>query len=264
MKSFSLPAILNSLIVFAFSFFIVIIPFGFIDLSPALRVIFSLAIAFSVSFCAYGIFGKNEERKRDIKCKKVKETDALFTLNTRSQKQIQKIFGELLNKLGLVYKRNNGYFSVNGISVLPVFLPEELNFNELLKLYRNRPFDDEKLVIISDRFSSDLSCSEKLIMLRTKSVIPLFEKYDLLPKIDKAVKPERKLLKALFYKTNGKKLILYGACLIALGFFVFYPVYYFVSGTIFFVYGLIALFFGKIKPFDHKDDLLTLLNENKR
>ena len=85
-----------------------------------------------------------------------------------------------------------------------------------------------------------------------------------MPKIDKAVKSERKLLKALFYKTNGKKLILYGTCLIALGFFVFYPVYYFVSGTIFFVYGLIALFFGKIKPFDHKDDLLTLLNENKR
>lgn len=262
MKSFSLPVILNSLIVFVFSFFIILLPFGFVDLPPALRVIFSLAIAFTISFSVFYLLKDKENARHDKKCKKARKDEAIFTLNRCTKKEIVKIFGELLDRLNLSYEQQSGYFSTNGVSILPCFLPEELSLNELLSAYRNCPFENEKLIVISDKFSSAVNL-KNLSVVHTRSIVALLDKEKLLPETQKPVKPKRNILKALFYKANGKKLILYGTCLICLGFFVFYPLYYFISGSIFIVYGLIALFFGNIKPVDRKDDLLFLLNKTE-
>ena len=261
MKSISLPLIFNTIIVFTATFFVVAVPFGFINISPLLRIVFNLAISSCIAVSAFGIFTISES-KRKVKTKtSLRTKDAVTALNALNANQISTVIKRYFQKIGLPFQCKKGYYRVNGACLYFCLLPEELSANDVISIRRNNPYDCTKLIVVSQKFSSGALkyCDKKTIPFRTEYLATALLEVDLSNLDLKPEKRKKNITSMLFYKTNGKKLIVYGVCLFALSFFVFYPVYYFVFGGIFIVYGLIALFFGKIKPVIKNDDLPTIL-----
>lgn len=264
MRSLYLPAIFNFLICTVAVFISCSLALTYLKVSELIKIV--VAITFSLLLGALCYFETVRKRKnkiyvngRSVEVKACAETLTLFP----KTKQIE-TFTLLFNSFCKDFDFSDGYFLVNGVCLIPCLKLDDLNFDEAKTLVEVCPFKSEKTIIISSGFTKNLttfSDSLNLTLITTAEVIPLLIERKLIG-YEKPLKQKKEnLFFRLFKKANGTKTIIYGATMIAFSFFVFYPVYYLVSGTIFIVFGLIAKFFGRSTDFFQEEkSLLNLLN----
>ena len=82
-------------------------------------------------------------------------------------------------------------------------------------------------------------------LIKTEAIVPRLLEKNLIPLKAPPKKNFPLNIKKLFTKKSGKKFVAYGITLFIFSTFAFYPTYYVISGTVFIVYGLIALLFSK-------------------
>lgn len=258
----SLPLFLNTIILLTLLFTVNLLGLSFLRIPIWLKILLAIMLSCAVSALAFIRWRSKSIYRTKIKQSKKQLACDLMLLNTLGRSQITEIFSALFKNLKQPAEEKQGYFLVSDTTVYPYCLPESLGYNEIKQTVDSSPFKSEKFLIISDGFKEGVkiySGSLKAILITTETVVPLLNKYGLLPKNEKQEIKKKNLFKALFKKANGGHFLIYGITLIAMSFIVFYPIYYVVSGVLFAVFGLIALFFGKIDTVGQDEDLLSAL-----
>lgn len=268
MRSLYLPAIFNLVICSVAVFILCSLALTYLKVAETVKIV--IAIVFSALLGALCYFETVRKRKNKIfvndRAVEIKSCADILTLLSKPE-QIE-TFTKYFESCQVDFDFIDGCFLVNGVCVIPCLKCEDLTFDEAKALVETCPFKRDKTIIISNGFSKKLTllCDNlNAVPICTEEVIPhLLEKgligYEKPPKQKK-----EKLFFRLFKKANGTKTIIYGATMIAFSFFVFYPVYYLVSGTVFIVFGLIAKFFGRgADYFKDEKTLLKLLDLPKK
>lgn len=251
MKSIYLPTIINTAILSVTTFIVSLFLFATLNVPYWLKIFISCLFTLTLGGMCFQL-----TRKKRLKAASIKHNAAsikLFreTLNLLPPQKQREIFTEYLKKTGSEYKSKNGYFFVNGFSVYPCFLLDDITFNEAKKILDDSPYKANKTVIISNGFSENLLKYREalpMILIPSEDFIAELNKYGLIKETKPVKVKKQTIFIKLFKKANGLKFILYGITMIILSFIVFYPIYYLISGTIFTVFGLIAAFFGKLEP----------------
>ncbi len=128
-----------------------------------------------------------------------------------------------------------------------IFLPDPVSANEILVRLRKLP-ENSLLTVVGANFTSsalELQNKTKVVKIVTlEQIVHLLKDYPL-----EKPKNKKKSLRSLFnitYKRKKAKIFaLYGGILLVMSNFVFYPVWYIISGCLFSVYSITALFFPK-------------------
>lgn len=258
----SLPLFLNTCFLLALLFAVNLLGLSFLRIPVWLKILLAIMLSSAESALAFIKWRSKSIYRTKIKQSKKRLACDLMLLNTLKRSQITEIFSALFKNLSQTAEEKQGYFLINDIAVYPYCLPESLGYNEIKQIVDGSPFKSEKFLIISDGFKEGVkiySGGLKVTLITTETVIPILNKYGLLPKTEKQEIKKRNLFKALFKKANGGRFLIYGITLIAMSFIVFYPIYYVVSGVLFAVFGLIAMFFGKIDTVGREEDLISAL-----
>ncbi len=251
MKSIYLPAIINTAILSVITFVVSLLLFVTLNVPYWLKILISCL--FSLTFGCICFRITRTKRLKTVGVKNKAASIRLFTetLNVLPAQKQRDIFSDYLEKRGFEYKSKKGYFLVNGFSVYPCFLLDDITFNEAKNIIDASPYKADKTVIISNGFSENLlkyRDALPLILIPSEDFSEELNKHGLINETKPVKVKKKNIFLKLFKKTNGLKFILYGITMIILSFIVFYPIYYLISGTIFTVFGLIAAFFGKIEP----------------
>ena len=253
MKYPSLPAALDGILTLVFSFaaFLTILLSLKVYRVSAFMIAFTLAAVFS--FTVYRL----SRRKRLFLAQKDASAHIRSTidaLNQMNEKCLREVFCSALSSLGKQATPDpSGVAVISGETVvLPVFMPEPVTGNQLKMLLYGRE-ENEKVIILSSAFTIEAKTYAE------KRGIRLFSARQIADFLDKAnvkVAEEKKrtsifdgMFSRLFKRTNGLKFILFGLSLTAMAFVVFYPIYYYIAGGAFVIFGLSAMLFS---PYEHK------------
>ncbi len=258
----TLPLFLNTCLLLVLLFTVNLLGLSFLRIPLWLKILLAIMLSATVSALAFLRWRKNSIYRTKIKQSKKQLACDLMLLNTLKRSQITEIFSALFRNLQQTAEEKQGYFLINGTTVYPCCLPESLGYNDVKRIVDNSPFKSEDFLIISDGFKEGVKIYNEVLkvkLISTETVVPILNKYQLLPKNEKQEIKKRNLFKALFKKANGGRFLFYGITLIAMSFIVFYPIYYVVSGVLFAVFGLIAMFFGKNGTISQDEDLLSAL-----
>lgn len=264
MRSLYLPAIFNFLISTVAVFILCSLALTYLKVVEIIKIV--VAITFSLLLGAHCYFETVRKRKnkifvndRSVEIKACAETLTLLPKTKQSE-----TFTTLFQSFCKDFDFSDGYYLVNGVCVIPCLKLDDFTFDEAKALIETCPFKSDVTIIISNGFTKNLtsfSDSLNLTLIKTEEVVPLLIERKLIGYEKPPKQKKDNLFFRLFKKANGTKTIIYGGTMIVFSFFVFYPVYYLVSGTIFIVFGLIAKFFGRSADFFKEEkSLKKLLN----
>ncbi|MBR1867775.1 MAG: hypothetical protein IJ800_04250 [Clostridia bacterium] len=126
-----------------------------------------------------------------------------------------------------------------------LFLPEPLSANDIIPLLWDIP-PDTTLTVVGVSFTRSaldlIQKTDRIKLVTLEKIAPSFK--DLPVKTEKKKKRSfRSLFAITFDRKKAKVFALYGAALLLMSNFVFYPVWYIISGCVFSLYALTALFF---------------------
>ena len=256
MKKISISAITNAILTAATVFFILCYPFSKI-LPRALTMVFSALIALLAGAAVYGASLKKTRRSLFRSEEKNAFYQRMHALYMCTDDEIQEIFCSLFNRLNICANVSGRHMRLNGgETLIAALLPEQMSANDLAVILRDPSLKSKKTTVVSSSFSQgavSLARSTGVDLIDGDVLGKLLEKNELLPKpAPLSAKPSlREKIAPVFYKANGKRMLFYAAVLGAFSYFSFYPVYYVASSAFFAVFGLIALFFGKIGATAH-------------
>jgi len=174
----------------------------------------------------------------------------MHTLNVCTYDEKLTFFRDVLSKLNIsAYIKDDHLLLFGGKKLLPLFSPSAVTEGNLFFLTRKLRSDKKPIIILSARFTAEAYLFAKeinVVLFDGEQVYNLLKLADRLPKStasDRRNSPTA-FFKRIFIKSNGVKFILFGLSFIVMAFMVFYPLYYYIVGGIFIVFGLIALFFA--------------------
>ena len=267
MRTFIFSALIDSLLTLAFSFF------AFFTLLITFKVyrpsamLLSVTAATAFSSCVYFLSAR---RKRLLLSKdESKDVNAcMHVLNVCTYDENLAFFCSVFNKMGISASVIGEHISLlNGKKVIPAFFPSPLNDNQLKQLTdKIKKSVSDKIIVLSSGFTPDALTYAKsayISVFAAKDVYSLLKERSCLPDVTVPVKLPfySGFFQRLFVKNNGVKFILFGLSLLIMAFIVFYPLYYYIAGGIFIVFGLISLSFAKpVKR--EKTDLSAHLSED--
>lgn len=249
MKNLNLPIILNGVIAAALSFFCFTVICTLLPVGPAPRIIFSLVLTagFTVGFVLIqkdALINKRARLERDGALNRGE-----YFLHTCPYDVAEEIFLAYFSNMGIRANARGQYMSIGDKYALCLLLfPDEGTQNDVKRAFFDNPFPHLKLGIVSKDFSegaSDLSEALGVELIKTEAIVPRLLEKNLIPLKAPPKKNFPLNIKKLFTKKSGKKFVAYGITLFIFSTFAFYPTYYVISGTVFIVYGLIALLFSK-------------------
>ncbi len=224
----------------------------------------TLSAAFSIVFSA--LVYKLSSARRIARGENVDErVNALMDkLNVCTYDEIFAVFRPIFNRMRINTRVADDYMILReNVLVKFSFRPDNLSANELYLILKDISVNNYSVVVLARGFTPDaLSFAKK----RGVKVFGASRIYDFLK--DNSSLPELELnekkpfydglFARLFQKTNGVKFILFGLSLVAMAFIVFFPIYYYICGGAFVVFGAACLILGK-KPFACDDDLGSVL-----
>ena len=251
MKIFTLSAFVDAVIscvLCFFAAFTVLISFKIYRPSAAL---FSVVAAAALAFAVYFLSARRKSNALlQDRTKAVKQCMDIFNVCTYGENLA--FFASAFNKMGISASVTNEHISLgNGKKAVPFFYPSPITDNMLKALAdRIRINGDERIIVLSSGFTANALAYAKcayISVFGAKDVFELLNKHDLLPEIKATVKKRRYFpaLTGLFVKNNGVRFILFGLSLIIMAFVVFYPLYYYIAGAVFILFGMVSLIFAK-------------------
>ena len=221
----------------------------------------SILIAIPISiifFCAYALIYKKKKGKLAVK----REDEERFLKCTNSlclasnEENVKRVF-LTLERLG-----KKPFLTEDGILCEGNFFFVNFNYDSattgnVADAYKKTP-QGKNLVYLGVNFTEDAINFADGFYPRIK-LVPLSEFFPLLQKAltlpEGGFLPKRKktgffnLVKATFSKTRAKTLALYGSFLLIMSRFVFFPIWYIITGSIFVLYAITVKFFAP-KPIE--------------
>ena len=204
-------------------------------------------------FCAYLLCHKKkkgrlaikrEDEERYVKClnalclmSREEGENVVFKALDRLGKNPLKVIGGLVS--------GDNFYYVN-------FSYDSVSAGGIVKAYKQTP-KGKNLVFVGVSFSEDgvnfaKGFEKRITLVPLTDLFPLLKQTDCLPDGGFIPKKQKigaiKLLRATFNPKRSKTFALYGIFLLAMSRFVFFPVWYIVSGSIFLIYALAIKFFA--------------------
>ncbi len=262
MKTLSIPKIINFLILFIFSVLLFVLILQAVKIPKVLSFILGAILGGCLSYFLILAFEKLNAKNALslVKAKRIKQ--CMLILNTLATDELLKLFLEVFNRLNIsaTIKDEHTLVFKKKIAVF-LFSPKPLSANDIY--FFSLKHKTKKILIFSPEFERGVTASIKqnVTLIDKKLIFAMLEKTDLLPDLTPPKKPALKsrlknFFSVIFSKTKGAKFIFYGTVLFLFSFITFFPTYYIISSAIFIVYGLIALFFGKIETKKSLEDFL--------
>ena len=263
MNKFVFSSAIDAFLSGAAGFFVFLYLFSKI-IAGILPVTISLLLSAAVAAAVYFISAKRSVYKKNSLFLKNEFERRMLILYACSDGEIQKIFSKILDRLHICADVSGRHMEISGGNIIVAPLKTEpLSADDIIFIKRSHPFA-RSVTVISAAFSPNA-----VRVCRALSITPFpavdfgrfLDGLGLLPAADKNIKKPSLLNRFSVFseKQNGKRFLIYGAFLCALSPLVFYPAYYLIFGTIFTVYGLIALFFGKSKTKANSDETVKNL-----
>ena len=175
------------------------------------------------------------------------------TLLLSDEKTILTVFTDYLSKKGKTIQKENGFLVSGENFVCWKLSYDGLTVGDVVSFYKLTP-KGKRLVLIGDEFTEKATdfakgFSGRIRLLPLVSLFPELREYGCLPETDFPALPERKknlraVLRHSFDKKKGKKYALYGIFLLLFSYFVFYPLWYVVSGCAMIVYAIAVTLFA--------------------
>ena len=252
MSKFRISAISDGLFII-FSSFLTAFTILFYLLKNNVRAILISLPLSVITFCVYmliknkkkGVLAvKKEDEERFLKC-----TGALCLAS--DMENLKRVF-ETLEKLG-----KKPFWTEDGILCNSDFFFVKFNYdpisvNGVVDAYKKTP-KGKNLVFLGVNFSIEATAfvdgfGSRIKLVALSEFFPLLKKVQTLP--EGGFLPSRKktsflnLLKATFSKGKAKTFATYGSFLLIMSRFVFFPVWYIISGSLFLIYAITIKFFA--------------------
>ena len=211
-----------------------------------------------ITFCTYMIICKNkrgklkvkrEDEERFLKC-----TNALCLASEKDSKQVVFNTLERLNKRPLLTDDGiiceNDFFYVN-------FSYDSITIGGVTEAYKKTP-KGKNLFYVGVSYSQEAKdfadgFSNRIKLIPLNELFPVLVKVHTLP--EGGTLPIKKkvgfiqLVKQSFNKEKARKFALYGGFLLVMSRFVFFPIWYIISGSTFLIYAITIKFFAP-KPIE--------------
>ncbi len=256
MKKFRFSQISDALFVFALAALAVYVPAAFYTrMKPA-----AAAIAIAAAAIAASVYLRRTIRKNGKAAIK-KEDEETFAkcriaLILGSKSDGNAVVRSLLIKEGKEPKeQKGGFLTSDGNFVFAEFLLESLSADKAVAAYKKTP-KGKNLAYIGISFSEECerlaeSLSPRIKLVKLEEIFPLLKKHGVIPEGGfVAKKSKRKIADAIRSSFDRKKagtFAVYGAAMLAMSYFAFFPVWYVLSGCFFIVYSLAILIYAKPK-----------------
>ena len=153
----------------------------------------------------------------------------------------------------------------DGTVVIPAFFPSPVTDNQLAFITRDvRNKKPERIIVLSAAFDAGaIRYAERTgaLAVNAKQIYAFLKERSHLPEKPATQKKTslKEFFERLFVKRNGVRFLLFGLSLVIMAFVTFYPVYYYVSGAGFILFGLAALVFAAAPTAKEKITLTELL-----
>lgn len=252
MSKFRISAISDGLFIIFSSFLTAFTTLFYLLKNNVLAILISLPISV-ITFCAYmlmvnkkkGVLAvKKEDEEKFLKC-----TGALcFASDLENSKRVF----ETLEKLG-----KKPFWTEDGILCNNDFFFVKFNYdsvsvNGIVEAYKKTP-KGKNLVYLGVNFSSETltfvdGFGSRIKLVALSEFFPLLKKAQTLP-IGGFLPNKKKttllqLLRATFSKGKVKTFATYGSFLLIMSRFVFFPIWYIISGSVFLIYAITIKFFA--------------------
>lgn len=252
MFKFKISEISDGIFVFGGSFLTAFVVSFYFLKNNVTAIVLSIPVALIV-FCAYTLLKRKKKGKLQIK--REDEERFLKCLNAlcfMSKQEWENIVFTTLERLGkspikvdfgIVYEEN---------FVQVKFCYGQIGLDEIVKAYKKTP-KSKNLIFIGTAFTTE---SQDFVLGFEKRIclVPLSEFFALMKQTDNLPEggfiPKKKkvgfltLLKGTFKKEKAKTYALYGGFLLIMSRFVFYPLWYIISGSVFLIYAITIKFFA--------------------
>ena len=241
-----LSSVTNAALTALLTFFISEYALSLFIPTPAAK---GLSVFFAATaFIAVCLFTSRSGKRRLFALRGEKEfLERMRNLYLCTDDEIGDIFRRLFDELHICARIDGRRMRFEGKTLFAALYPETLSANDLsviLRAYGNNT------VVISSSFSDGAVSFAKekgARLIDGASFGRFIDNIGLLPPASANARKKSfsEIVRPLFHKRSGKKLLFYAAVLAVFSSMTFYPVYYVVCATVFAVYGLIALFFGE-------------------
>ncbi|MBR2385137.1 MAG: hypothetical protein IKA99_05990 [Clostridia bacterium] len=137
------------------------------------------------------------------------------------------------------------------------FSYDKITIGNIVEAYKKTP-QGKRLVYLSVDFSDEAKSfadgfNSRIALIPLSDFFALLQKTSTLPEGGMLPKTKKlgfiNLIKATFSKTKAKSLAFYGSILLIMSRFVFFPIWYIITGSIFLIYAITVKFFAP-KPIE--------------
>lgn len=237
------------------SFMIFLATFNYLKVKEPYHIVLALFFAI-IAFVVFFVFKNKNYQKLNLtqkENKKIKNfTDYLIVKNSKEllldfKFYLQKAgYMPLKSKNALVLQEQKTY-------VYLLFNFEKIKKDQIISFVKTTP-SGYKTAIISTTLSEDsqMLCkilNDKITTISVEKVYLFLKENNMLPNLEYSLTPKKIklkiLLKECFKRKRCTHFFYVGTIMLVFSLFVFYPKYYLIMGTLFCIYGLICLFYGK-------------------
>ena len=257
MFKFKVSEISDGLFIFG-SVFLIAFVIGFYFLKNNVTSILVAVPCAVVLFSAYMLFLKKKKGKLLIK----REDEEKFIKCANALCLENRIFGEnlifsTLLSLGKTPQKVTGGIVCENNFYYVKFTYNKITVGEVAHAYKLAP-KSKTLVFVAIAFESEAltfasSFFTKITLLSLNEIFPILKKANTLPSGGFIPKEHKtsiiNLLKQTFQRQKAKTFAFYGAFMLIMSRFVFFPVWYIISGSLFLIYAITIKFFAP-KPFE--------------
>ena len=228
----------------------------------------AVTLSFSVAAAAFTFAFRQRRAENLIKAAPdLKARMHIFNVCTLDENL--NFFCAVFNKMHIdTYVEGDFLVTKNAKSAL-CFTPEPTDANELYLLFCREPSNGEKrLAALGSEFTlsaKQFAISRSITLFSALSVVDMLEKAKSLQQVKSPAKRNlfKEYVSAFLSRRNGRRYVLFGASLLIMAAFVFYPVYYYIVGGAFVVFGVVSSLFPRAEK-SHSEPTISefLASEN--
>lgn len=245
-----LPSVINAILSFIASFFVLCYPLSAI-LPRGATIALSAVSSIPIAAGAYFLTAGSERKKRALKIGKNAFNERMHALYTCTDDEIQSLFLKIFYDMRICAEVRGRHMLLSGDEIVFAALyPEPMSANEIALIVRKIGKKDN-VTIISSSFSFGavaFARSLDISLVDGETFHSFLSERGYLPETPSSPARKRsfkRFVEPLFERSNSKKLLFFAAVLGIFSAFSFFPIYYIFGSAFFAIYGLIALFFGK-------------------
>ncbi len=245
----------DSLVSGFISFMISLAVFNYHNLNYPANLFFALLLGLGTFLILVTVLKRKSEKQIKTKQDKLLFQDFCNQLCCSTPLINLNLIEQCLKKAGYNAINQQNHFKIeeNKVCVFGIFSFDKISSDMLINCYKQTP-EGYKTAIICTSLSPDAltlasNLTAKIEIVDISKLFLFLKENDMLPpitvKLTRSKKRLRDLIKQSFARKRCGHFFYVGTIMLAFSFFVFYPKYYLILGTLFCAFGLTCLLYGK-------------------